>query len=149
MVPILFFPRWLPSHSSTICSPHFLHDTQNFYRMWKTTPPPGFDWNVHFFSPHLWLFFKRLESCIEPSVWYPNKTFSLLHEFVITRLISVSFFGCTTHNLQILWTFPSPSCHYTKLHMLDFPKSSCCALCSSPVYCWFLQTSCSKAPVFY
>lgn len=43
-------------------------------------------------------------------------------------------FKCSAHNLQILWTFLSPSCHYTKLHMLYFPKSSCCALCSSSIH---------------
>lgn len=35
--------------------------------------------------------FKRLKSCIDPPVWCPNTAFVSLREFVIAKLISVSF----------------------------------------------------------
>lgn len=76
-----------------------LHNTQNCYRNFSSQ----LNGKLHFFffTPRLWLF-KRLKSCTVPSVGYPNKSFSSPHEFVITKLISVSSFECTAHNLQIL-----------------------------------------------
>lgn len=72
--------------------------------------------------------------------FYPHFTNLLLQ-------VPFSFLKCTAHNLQILWAFLFPSCHYTKPHMLYF-LNHLAVLFAALLYSWcFHVTGCSEIAV--